>query len=119
MSSESVDGYKIAESNSSSVLLDGRVELHCITNTSRPLEWYFAPNDSDISEFINGSSDSDAYRIVSEGLGHSTLIIDHVLLTHAGRYECQDIDKADYKLSVDVTVVGMDIFTASLKQLIY
>src|SRR6218665_2207376 len=110
----SVDEYAQTESRYRIALLGERVELDCFGNTSRPLEWYFTLYGSNESEFINGSSQTDdanvtdAYRIVNDDLGHSTLIIGNVLLTHAGRYECRDVDN-DYKLFVEVTVLGKDI----------
>ena len=111
--SETVDEHKQKETRYRIALLGDKVELDCFTDTSSPLEWYFK-NGSNEREFINGSSQADsnvtdAYRIVSETFGQETLVIDHVLLKHAGKYECNDGDKK-YKLSVELTVVGEDIF---------
>lgn len=116
--SETVEEYKQTESSYRIVLVGDRVDLVCSANTSRPLKWHFnhrmnereAINDSSQA----GSNVADLYRIVSEDVGRATLIIDRVLLKHAGRYECHAIDKT-YKLIVDVTVFGKDIiFTTSV-----
>lgn len=123
MYSEIVDAYLQTESSDNIVLLGDKVELDCITNTSRPPDWYLTRHGSNIREFINGngqaySNISNAYRIVSKDFGHVTLLIDSVLPTLAGRYECQDREDK-YKLSAEVTIVGKDNFCNIIKTIHY
>lgn len=116
MSSEAIDEYLATESRSKIVLTGDRVELDCNASTSRPPDWYLKRHGSNADELINANSNiSHAYRILSKGLGHASLIIDSVLPTLAGRYECLDID-LKCKLFVEVTVVGKNIFATSLKE---
>lgn len=114
--SESVDEYLQTESHYKIVFRGETVELDC----TKSCEWHFTRCDSNDSESIDvrSKNSSNAYKIKSKHDGRATFIIDHVLPKHAGKYECLDSDN-EYKLSVEVTVVGKDIFSTSLRQLIH
>lgn len=100
-------GYLQTEFRRKMVSLGDRIELDCFAETSRPLEWHLKHRFNE-RQSINASSQTDlnavdAYRIVNEESGHVILIIDHVLLNHAGTYKCKDAER-HYKLTVDLTV---------------
>lgn len=115
--SESVDGFTHTESRDQIVLLGDKVELDCSYNSSKSLKWYFTRYGHSKSININSELSSKAYGINSKHDGQVTLIIHDVLSELAGEYVCNDIDT--YKLTVEMTVLGKEIFSTSLKQLIH
>lgn len=115
--SETVDGFTHTESRNQIVLLGDTVELDCSYNSSKSFKWYFIRFGHNKSTNINSKSSSKAYGIKSKHDGQVTLIIHDVQSELAGEYVCNDTDT--YKLTVEMTVLGKEIFSTSLKQLIH
>ena len=118
--SESVDGYILTAPRDTVALLGDRVELDCITNSSRSLDWHLIRLGSGTSEWISRGNQtrqniSDAFRILSKEVGQFALVIDPVLMSLAGRYECDDKDEVN-PFSAEVTVLSKEIFETLSEQ---
>lgn len=114
MVSDFTDGRKVTDSRYDFPFLGDRYRSSCNASTSRPLEWHWTPYGSNVSEVLTGTGQADSsvkldYKIVSEGVDRSALTFDTVRTSIAGSYKCQDKDDIDYKLSVEVTVIGKGI----------
>lgn len=117
MFSEVIDGYLLIRPRNTVVLLGDIVELDCVTNTSLSLDWRlkrYGGNENK-NDWISrgnktGQNISEAFRILTTKLGQFALVIDHVLMSHAGRYSCDDRDGANPSFA-EVTLLSKDIFT--------
>src|SRR6218665_2270492 len=111
--SEVIDGYLLTRPRDTVALLGDRVELDCITNTSHLLTWYVRRHSSQVDEWISLGNQTDlniskSFRILSKETGQFVLVVDPVIMSLAGRYECNDGDEEPS--SAEVTLLRKDIF---------
>ena len=113
--SEVIDGFLITKPRDTVALLGDRVELDCVTNASHSLAWHWTAYGSGKYEWISRGTQkrpdvSEAFWILNTTVGQFALVIDTVLMSHAGRYECEDRDEMN-PYHVEVTLLSKDIFT--------
>lgn len=114
MFSEVTDGYILTAPRETITLIGNRVELDCATNSSGTADWHFKRYGSSKPEWISRGNQtrqniSDAFRIMNKEVGHFVLVIDPVLISLVGRYECIDNDE-EKTFAAEVTALSKDIF---------
>ena len=107
--SELIDGYLLTRPRDTMALLEDIVVLDCITNTSR-LDWRSTRGGGIDNEWISRDNIirpniSDSFRILSKKVGQFALVVNPVVMSLAGRYDCRDRDE-EKPSSAEVTILS-------------
>jgi len=118
----SMDTYLQGRPRDTVALLGDRVLLDCITNVSRSLVWHLRRHGSQSDVWISSGNEiasniSDSFKILSNEVGQFVLVIDPVLMSLAGRYECDDRDQVVPSFA-HVALLSKDIFETVLEQFV-
>src|SRR6218665_1666649 len=108
--SELIDGYLLTRPHDAIVFLGDIVVLDCVTNTSRLLDWRSTRGGGIDNEWISRDNIirpniSDSFRILSKEVGQFALVVNPVVMSLAGRYDCRDRDE-EKPSSAEVTILS-------------
>src|SRR6218665_1754518 len=118
----SMDTYLQGRPRDTVALLGDRVLLDCITNVSRSLVWHLRRHGSQSHVWISSGNEiapsiSDSFKILSNEVGQFVLVIDPVLMSLAGRYDCDDREEVVPSFA-HVVLLSKDIFETVLEQFV-